>query len=92
MKRWIKLAVLLLVFGAVWTASLLGFVPLSPYAKDVVAASPLWTIIAFASYSVFVIGFNLFTFSDSPVSALKEVEAGVTLARAELAKRGFKFD
>jgi len=92
MKRWEKAASFLTIAAVVWFACLFGVIPLSPYSKDVAKAAPLWAIIAFASYSCFVIGFNMFTFRDSPPSALAEVEKDVAEARAQLKKKGFTFD
>lgn len=57
----------------------------------VVQILPWYLLVAFGSYSLWCIGYNLFNFGDCPEASV-ELAKEVLEARIDLTKRGFKFD
>eukprot|EP01128_Nolandella_sp_AFSM9_P004762 TRINITY_DN2202_c0_g1_i1.p1 TRINITY_DN2202_c0_g1~~TRINITY_DN2202_c0_g1_i1.p1 ORF type:complete len:103 (-),score=31.80 TRINITY_DN2202_c0_g1_i1:220-492(-) len=89
MKRYQRLSALLFLFFACWFAAIYDYVPLTPTLKSVVVPAPYLLLVTFGAYSLFVVGWGLFNFSESP-EASQELEKQRLQARADLTKLGMK--
>ncbi|XP_065910418.1 dolichol-phosphate mannosyltransferase subunit 3-like [Dysidea avara] len=90
-----KLIQWLLVIGitfAVWLGLLTNAIPInaSPSLQEVLYPLPLYFLICFGSYSLFIIGYRLTQFKDCTREAelLKEE---IAEARKDLTSKGFRF-
>lgn len=90
-----KLVRCLLIFGvlfAVWLGLLTNTIPINASAstQEVLYPLPVYFLICFGSYSLFIIGYRLTQFKDCTREAelLKEE---ISQARKELTSKGLKF-
>ncbi|KAL3663224.1 hypothetical protein V7S43_011633 [Phytophthora oleae] len=88
-QKWLAAFVVLL---AVWLL-LLRYVTdhvRDPHVLQVVMALPMYAIVSFGAYSLAVIALSVMAVQDFP-EASKELDRQVVEAKADLAKKGFKF-
>ncbi|XP_052797188.1 dolichol-phosphate mannosyltransferase subunit 3-like [Mya arenaria] len=80
-------------FLALWISLLLGYIDsdINDSTKDVILFLPVFVIVAFALYSVAVIGYRVATFNDCVQSA-EELQNDITEAKKDLMAKGFNFD
>ncbi|OCK76639.1 dolichol phosphate mannosyltransferas-like protein subunit 3 [Lepidopterella palustris CBS 459.81] len=77
-----------LLLSSLYLACFLGVVPFSPKIQnEIVPVLPFWALVTFGSYLLFKLGYGVFTFNDVP-EAHKELMAEISLARADLQKKG----
>ncbi|KAL4111219.1 hypothetical protein PRIC1_002900 [Phytophthora ramorum] len=62
-----------------------------PRVLQVVTALPMYALVSFGAYSLGVIALSVMAVQDFP-EASKELDRQVVEAKADLAKKGFKFD
>ncbi|KAK1943475.1 Dolichol-phosphate mannosyltransferase subunit 3 [Phytophthora citrophthora] len=88
-QKWLAAFVVLL---AVWLL-LLRYVTdhvQDPHVLQVVKVLPMYAIVSFGAYSLAVIALSVMAVQDFP-EASKELDRQVVEAKADLAKKGFKF-
>ena len=80
------------VFMAVWTALVTKSVPIEipNNCMDVLYYLPIYLLMAFACYSLAVVGYRVATFNDCEIAA-EELKQEIEDARKDLKKKGFKF-
>lgn len=62
-----------------------------PHVLQVAQVLPMYVLVAFGAYSLGVIALSVLSVNDCP-EASKELDRQVVEAKADLAKKGFKFD
>lgn len=80
-------------FAALWVGMILGYIDadVTDSTKDVILFLPVFVLVMFAFYSIFVIGYRVATFNDC-LAAAEELQVDIKEARSDLTKKGFKFD
>ena len=80
------------VFMAVWTALVTKSVPIEipNNCMDVLYYLPIYLLMAFACYSLAVVGYRVATFNDCEIAA-EELKQEIEDARKDLKKKGFNF-
>jgi len=65
------------------------FIPINFGKKidSIITTLPLWVLVAFGSYSLAIISYNLMTFNDA-VAANKSLQQEIEEAKTDLKKRG----
>jgi len=90
LSQWLAV---LITFFAVWVILLADQLPsisLSASSKEVLWLLPIYLLIAFACYSLAVIGYRVAMFNDC-TEAADEIHRQIDEARKELTTKGFKF-
>ncbi|GFO44443.1 hypothetical protein PoB_007094800 [Plakobranchus ocellatus] len=79
-------------FMVAWLSYVAGYLntSLSQEYHEVILVLPLYVLMAFASYSLAVIGYRVATFNDC-IEASKELQEDVKEARKDLERRGYKY-
>lgn len=79
-------------FGAVWLSYVAGFfnTNLRQEYHDIILILPLYLLMAFASYSLALLGYRVATFNDCK-DAAEELQEDVKAARKDLERRGYKY-
>ena len=80
------------VFLAVWTAFVTKSIPMEvpDTCMEVIYYSPIYLLMAFACYSLTVVGYRTATFNDCQEAA-EELKKEIKEARKDLKNKGFTF-
>ncbi|XP_041378004.1 dolichol-phosphate mannosyltransferase subunit 3-like [Gigantopelta aegis] len=80
------------LFTSVWFAVITGYIHMNiptPY-MNIIFVLPLYLLIAFACFSLAVVGYRVATFNDC-VKASEELKEQIKEAKTDLKKKGFKY-
>jgi dolichyl-phosphate mannosyltransferase polypeptide 3 len=89
MKRATKFFLLTILLAVSWVSIVFNNAPikLDPKIYDIVKVFPLWLLVTYGAYSLFIVSYRLMTFPECPAEKdllVKEIET----AKADLAKKG----
>lgn len=87
MKRWQRVALALFIFFTLWYL-ILQMAPLTESMRSAVVMLPLWLLVSFGSYSLFVIGWRVMTFPECP-DAATELQDEMRRASEDLKNKGY---
>lgn len=89
LQQWL---LIIIVSAVVWLALISGSLPICMCAwkKAILHNLPIYVLMAFACYSLGVIGYRVATFNDC-VEASEELRKQIVDAKADLKSQGFKF-
>ncbi|KAK2157630.1 hypothetical protein LSH36_188g10003 [Paralvinella palmiformis] len=92
MTKLLQWLTVLFLFLAVWLGLVTNHIPVvfSDAAKEVVYFLPIYLLMAFACYSLAVIGYRVTTFNDC-VQAADELKQEIKEAKKDLTRKGFVF-
>eukprot|EP01126_Amoeba_proteus_P011029 TRINITY_DN1438_c0_g2_i10.p1 TRINITY_DN1438_c0_g2~~TRINITY_DN1438_c0_g2_i10.p1 ORF type:complete len:116 (-),score=33.23 TRINITY_DN1438_c0_g2_i10:185-532(-) len=89
MRRWQRFTVAFALFFFSWFLILQEtFFVLPKNVLDIVELLPLWILVTFGSYSLFVISWRLIFFPECPEAA-KKLQQEMAQAREDLKKKGY---
>ncbi|KAF7331785.1 Dolichol-phosphate mannosyltransferase subunit 3 [Mycena kentingensis (nom. inval.)] len=95
MTRAQRVALISTLFTTLWTLVFFDFVALPGLQKAVVdeiwPLIPWWLLVSFGSYSLWSLGWGLFTFRDCP-EAYEELMKEISLAKDDLRSKGLSLD
>jgi len=92
LQQWLLiLALTAAVWFALITDSFPGICTHCPWKKAILYNLPVYALMCFACYSLGVIGYRVATFNDC-VEASEELQKQIVEAKADLSKKGFKFE
>jgi len=90
MTKLIQWLIGLVLLSSVYAGLLLDVTPfhLTPHSREVVIMLPVYLLIAFACFSLAVIGYRVATFNDC-TEAAEELKLQIKQAKADLKSKGF---
>jgi len=95
MARAHRLALLATILTAIYLLTVFSVIPVpfveEALAREVLPLIPWWLLVSFGSYSLWSLGWGLFTFRDCP-EAYNELLGEITQAKNELRARGVTVD
>ncbi|KAF7306322.1 Dolichol-phosphate mannosyltransferase subunit 3 [Mycena indigotica] len=95
MTRAARVAFISTLFAAVWSLVFFQFLAVPGISKTVVEdvwpLIPWWLLVSFGSYSLWSLGWGLFTFRDCP-EAYEELLKEISQAKDDLRSKGLSFE
>ncbi|KAH7906427.1 dolichol-phosphate mannosyltransferase subunit 3, partial [Hygrophoropsis aurantiaca] len=91
MARAHRAAFVFILFSALYILALYAFIPVPHAAEEVLPLLPWWLLVSFGSYSLWSLGWGVFTFRDCP-EAYQELMHEIGQAKDDLRARGVTVD